>query len=262
MAPTWLDCVPPSPSSSPPSPPPSPPPPPSSSSSSPSPSSSPPSPSSSSSSFSYDVDRKRSGQVYVVRGGKLGQVATTCEEETVGAGLRRRGKGKLVSRYDVRGKTVGAEGLRRARETWSSRYVVRRGENRRGRAVYVGARRKLGQSRSTSARKPSGHGLRVGGNLGRGSGPRNDEDTSNQLPTLTFRAPKLSVLQRILPPLDGKLFFMAAPDRLIRRKSLSQRHVPLGAEAPTACRQTGGGTRVASSPDSDLEASVIIQAHW
>ncbi|KAI3483350.1 hypothetical protein L1887_53775 [Cichorium endivia] len=43
---------------------------------------------------------------------------------------------------------------------------------------------------------------------------------------------------------------------------LGQRHVPLGAEAPTAGRQTGGGhTRVASSPDSDLEAFSHNPAH-
>ncbi|KAI3478638.1 hypothetical protein L1887_59374 [Cichorium endivia] len=42
---------------------------------------------------------------------------------------------------------------------------------------------------------------------------------------------------------------------------LGQRHVPLGAEAPTAGRQTGAGTRVASSPDSDLEAFSHNPAH-
>ncbi|WZZ00031.1 hypothetical protein YC2023_072359 [Brassica napus] len=35
---------------------------------------------------------------------------------------------------------------------------------------------------------------------------------------------------------------------------LSQRHVPLGAEAPTEGRQLGGGRMLAFSPDSDLEA--------
>ncbi|KAI3663048.1 hypothetical protein L6452_46521 [Arctium lappa] len=42
---------------------------------------------------------------------------------------------------------------------------------------------------------------------------------------------------------------------------LGQRHVPLGAEAPTAGRQTGGGHTVASSPDSDLEAFSHNPAH-
>ncbi|KAI3664061.1 hypothetical protein L6452_45067 [Arctium lappa] len=42
---------------------------------------------------------------------------------------------------------------------------------------------------------------------------------------------------------------------------LGQRHVPLGAEAPTAGRQQAAGTRVASSPDSDLEAFSHNPAH-
>ncbi|KAI3483699.1 hypothetical protein L1887_53429 [Cichorium endivia] len=43
---------------------------------------------------------------------------------------------------------------------------------------------------------------------------------------------------------------------------LGQRHVPLGAEAPTAGRQTGGGhTASLPSPDSDLEAFSHNPAH-
>ncbi|KAI3479071.1 hypothetical protein L1887_58951 [Cichorium endivia] len=44
------------------------------------------------------------------------------------------------------------------------------------------------------------------------------------------------------------------PARLIRRTALGQRHVPLGAEGPYCwSANKAAGTRVASSPDSDLE---------
>ncbi|CAN6972967.1 unnamed protein product [Brassica rapa subsp. trilocularis] len=42
---------------------------------------------------------------------------------------------------------------------------------------------------------------------------------------------------------------------------LSQRHVPLGAEAPTEVGNRAAGACVASSPDSDLEAFSHNPAH-
>jgi hypothetical protein len=57
---------------------------------------------------------------------------------------------------------------------------------------------------------------------------------------LQYPVAYLSRLQRILPAARWELYFKAAhaahPPRV-----LHQRHVPLGAEAPTAGRQTGGG---------------------
>ncbi|PHT27188.1 hypothetical protein CQW23_33216 [Capsicum baccatum] len=63
-----------------------------------------------------------------------------------------------------------------------------------------------------------------------------------------------------------QLYFEAATATLPPQR-LSQRHVPLGAEAPTAGREADGerkrtaGACVASSPDSDLEAFSHNPAH-
>ena len=57
---------------------------------------------------------------------------------------------------------------------------------------------------------------------------------------LQYPVAYLSRLQRILPAARWELNFKAA--RTVRPPhGLGQRHVPLGAEAPTAGRQTGGG---------------------
>ncbi|PHT24968.1 hypothetical protein CQW23_35378 [Capsicum baccatum] len=55
----------------------------------------------------------------------------------------------------------------------------------------------------------------------------------------------LSRLQRILPAARWKLYFKAAAATLPPRR-LSQRHVPLGAEAPTAGRQADGPSAAAA----------------
>ena len=57
---------------------------------------------------------------------------------------------------------------------------------------------------------------------------------------LQYPVAYLSRLQRILPATWWELYFMAARTTHPSHE-LSQRHVPLGAEAPTAGRQTGGG---------------------
>ena len=57
---------------------------------------------------------------------------------------------------------------------------------------------------------------------------------------LQYPVAYLSRLQRILPAARWKLYFKAA--RAARPpRGLHQRHVPLGAEAPTAGRQSGDG---------------------
>ncbi|KAF3614469.1 hypothetical protein FXO38_35665 [Capsicum annuum] len=57
---------------------------------------------------------------------------------------------------------------------------------------------------------------------------------------LQYPVAYLSRLQRILPAARWKLYFKAATATLLPRR-LSQRHVPLGAEAPTEGRQADGG---------------------
>ncbi|PHT26710.1 hypothetical protein CQW23_33686 [Capsicum baccatum] len=57
---------------------------------------------------------------------------------------------------------------------------------------------------------------------------------------LQYPVAYLSYLQRILPAARWKLYFKAAAATLPPRR-LSQRHVPLGAEAPNAGRQADGG---------------------
>ena len=71
---------------------------------------------------------------------------------------------------------------------------------------------------------------------------------------LQYPVAYLSRLQRILPAARWELCFKAAnvahPPRW-----LSQRHVPLGVERPLLrVGKRAAGTRIASSPDSDLEA--------
>ncbi|PHT27775.1 hypothetical protein CQW23_32639 [Capsicum baccatum] len=56
---------------------------------------------------------------------------------------------------------------------------------------------------------------------------------------LQYPVAYLSRLQRILPAARWKLYFKAAAATLPPRR-LSKRHVPLGAEAPTAGRQADG----------------------
>ncbi len=77
---------------------------------------------------------------------------------------------------------------------------------------------------------------------------------------LQYPVAYLSRLQRILPAARWELYFKAANAALPPRW-LSQRHVPLGAEAPTAGRQTDGGRMRRFSPDSDLEAFSHNPAH-
>ncbi|KAL0293799.1 UNVERIFIED_CONTAM: hypothetical protein Sradi_6919000 [Sesamum radiatum] len=72
---------------------------------------------------------------------------------------------------------------------------------------------------------------------------------------LQYPVAYLSRLQRILPAARWELYFKAA-DAARPPRGLGQRHVPLGARAPTA-----GGVCVASSPDSDLEAFSHNPAH-
>ena len=57
---------------------------------------------------------------------------------------------------------------------------------------------------------------------------------------LQYPVAYLSRLQRILPAARWELYFKAVCTAHPPHK-LGQRHVPLGAKAPTAGRQTGGG---------------------
>jgi hypothetical protein len=78
---------------------------------------------------------------------------------------------------------------------------------------------------------------------------------------LQYPVAYLSRLQRILPAARWKLCFKAAHAAHPPRE-LSQRHVPLGAGRPLLrVGNRAAGTRVASSPDSDLEAFSHNPAH-
>lgn len=78
---------------------------------------------------------------------------------------------------------------------------------------------------------------------------------------LQYPVAYLSRLQRILPAARWKLYFKAA--RTARPPNgLGQRHVPLGARGPLLLvGKRAAGERVASSPDSDLEAFSHNPAH-
>ena len=78
---------------------------------------------------------------------------------------------------------------------------------------------------------------------------------------LQYPVAYLSRLQRIRPAARWKLYFKAA--RTARPPhGLNQRHVPLGARGPLLLvGKRAAGVRVASSPDSDLEAFSHNPAH-
>lgn len=78
---------------------------------------------------------------------------------------------------------------------------------------------------------------------------------------LQYPVAYLSRLQRILPAARWKLYFKAARST-VTPDGLDQRHVPLGTRR--SLLQVGNrvtGTRVASGPDSDLEAFSHNPAH-
>ena len=78
---------------------------------------------------------------------------------------------------------------------------------------------------------------------------------------LQYPVAYLSRLQRILPAARWELYFMAAHAARPPR-GLGQRHVPLGARGPLLrVGNRAAGARVASSPDSDLEAFSHNPAH-
>ena len=78
---------------------------------------------------------------------------------------------------------------------------------------------------------------------------------------LQYPVAYLSRLQRILPAARWELYFMAAHAARSPR-GLGQRHVPLGARGPLLwVGNRAAGARVASSPDSDLEAFSHNPAH-
>ena len=102
------------------------------------------------------------------------------------------------------------------------------------------------------------------GGVGKGRGGRDESKrhraesqwivAARPLCHLQYPVAYLSRLQRILPAARWELYFKAAHAARPPR-GLSQRHVPLGARGPLL--QVGNraaGARVASSPDSDLEA--------
>ena len=71
---------------------------------------------------------------------------------------------------------------------------------------------------------------------------------------LQYPVAYLSRLQRILPAARWELYFKAAHATSLSR-GLGQRHVPLGAKRPLLLvGKRAAGVRIASSPDSDLEA--------
>ncbi|KAL0285721.1 UNVERIFIED_CONTAM: hypothetical protein Sradi_7167500 [Sesamum radiatum] len=78
---------------------------------------------------------------------------------------------------------------------------------------------------------------------------------------LQYPVAYLSRLQRILPAARWELYFKAA-DAARPPRRLGQRHVPLGARGPLLrVGKRTAGVRVASSPDSDLEAFSHNPAH-
>ncbi|CAA2994100.1 Hypothetical predicted protein, partial [Olea europaea subsp. europaea] len=78
---------------------------------------------------------------------------------------------------------------------------------------------------------------------------------------LQYPVAYLSRLQRILPAARWKLYFKAA-NAARPLRGLGQRHVPLGAVRPLLrVGKRTAGARIASSPDSDLEAFSHNPAH-
>ena len=78
---------------------------------------------------------------------------------------------------------------------------------------------------------------------------------------LQYPVAYLSRLQRILPAARWKLYFKAAHTARPPR-GLGQRQMPLGAQRPLLrVGKRTAGIRVASSPDSDLEAFSHNPAH-
>ncbi|KAL0288831.1 UNVERIFIED_CONTAM: putative uncharacterized protein ART2 [Sesamum radiatum] len=88
-----------------------------------------------------------------------------------------------------------------------------------------------------------------------------DGGPARPLCRLQYPVAYLSRLQRILPAARWELYFKAA-DAARPPRRLGQRHVPLGARGPLLrVGKRTAGVRVASSPDSDLEAFSHNPAH-
>ncbi|KAK4383877.1 hypothetical protein Sango_3111200 [Sesamum angolense] len=78
---------------------------------------------------------------------------------------------------------------------------------------------------------------------------------------LQYPVAYLSRLQRILPAARWELYFKR-PTRLVRRDGLANDTCPWGARGPLLrVGKRTAGVRVASSPDSDLEAFSHNPAH-
>ncbi|KAL0332171.1 UNVERIFIED_CONTAM: hypothetical protein Scaly_2118600 [Sesamum calycinum] len=113
----------------------------------------------------------------------------------------------------------------------------------------------------------------MGGTGGGGDESKRQRAESQRIvaarPLCAYNTPSayLSRLQRILPAARWELYFKAA-DAARPPRRLGQRHVPLGARGPLLrVGKRTAGVRVASSPDSDLEAFSQIQRtvasrHW
>ncbi|KAL2225230.1 UNVERIFIED_CONTAM: hypothetical protein Sindi_2992600 [Sesamum indicum] len=108
--------------------------------------------------------------------------------------------------------------------------------------------------------------MRIGGGGGRDESKRQRAESqrivaARPLCRLQYPVAYLSRLQRILPAARWELYFKAASAARPPRW-LGQRHVPLGALGPLLrVGKRTAGVRVASSPDSDLEAFSHNPAH-
>ncbi|KAL0386598.1 UNVERIFIED_CONTAM: hypothetical protein Slati_4592200 [Sesamum latifolium] len=151
-----------------------------------------------------------------------------------------------------------------------------------GRGPWCSARSRSGHGRRSWAQQGNGHGRRAprpGATDGRiadgGSGARVGLSMSHArhhlfyaavglarpLCRLQYPVAYLSRLQRILPAARWELYFKAA-NAARPPRGLGQRHVPLGARGPLLrVGKRTAGVRVASSPDSDLEAFSHNPAH-
>ena len=123
-----------------------------------------------------------------------------------------------------------------------------------------------GRGRSSLASSPCKGNFDWEGRRGRDESERQRAESqrivaARPLCRLQYPVAYLSRLQRILPAARWELRFKAA-DAARPLRGLGQRHVPLGAARPLLrVGKRTAGARVASSPDSDLEAFSHNPAH-
>ncbi|KAL2224151.1 UNVERIFIED_CONTAM: hypothetical protein Sindi_2984700 [Sesamum indicum] len=132
---------------------------------------------------------------------------------------------------------------------------------------FFGTRAKQGTRAGGSPRAVPGERMGIGGAVGGRDESKRQRAESQRIVAarplcrLQYPVAYLSRLQRILPAARWELYFKAASAARPPRW-LGQRHVPLGALGPLLrVGKRTAGVRVASSPDSDLEAFSHNPAH-